>query len=54
MNLALFAKQWKGNNIQIPNIITPTDTGWPDAPKDMVYKISGKPDISRGGWNVKV
>ena len=54
MNLALFAKQWKGTNIQIPNIITPTDIGWPDTPKDMVYKVSSKSDISRDGWNVKI
>jgi hypothetical protein len=39
MNLALFSKTWKAKNIEIPQIITPSEFAWEDVPKDYVYKI---------------
>lgn len=55
MNLALFSKIWEWNNIEIPNIILPSDCSWQDTPKDFVYKITWKSDISnRWTWKVKI
>jgi hypothetical protein len=46
MNLAMFSKIWQGNSIEIPSIITPGDCSWQDAPKNFVYKVAGKNDLS--------
>lgn len=60
MNLAMFSKIWESKNIEIPQIITPSEASWEDMPKDYVYKITGKNDIATNGvwqlawWKVKV
>ena len=60
MNLDLFSKIWKSENIEIPQIITPSEASWEDIPKDYVYKIIWKNDIQTNnswqlqGWKVKV
>lgn len=60
MNLALFSKIWNSNNIEIPQIITPSEASWEDVPKDYVYKITWKNDVQINtswqltGWKVKV
>jgi hypothetical protein len=46
MNLAMFSKIWESKNIEIPQIITPSEASWEEMPKDYVYKISGKNDIA--------
>lgn len=60
INLALFSKIWKADNVVIPQIITSAEASWEDIPKDYVLKLNRKTNIENKysnrpeWWNVKI
>lgn len=54
MNLALFSKIWKWQNVVIPSITLPSECSWQDLPKDVFLKMTWKNDINKSNlWKVK-
>lgn len=62
LNLAMFSKLWKWENIKVPEFILSNQCSWEDLPRDYVLKVTWKQDISRLNekntmwidWKVKI